>query len=296
MDFFEEIAKIRSTRRLFARMMKEEFGAKDRRSWSAVITSHTSGLSLTPQQPVNNIVRGTIQSLALVLAGVQALEISAFDEAYRTPSPESHMVALRTQQILHLESNVSKVVDPLGGSYFVESLTDEMEQRIRERIREIEAMGDPSVLADKGWFRKFFEDTMAESLLRMRTANDIFAVMIAFGVVYNAARISLAERSREMATLRVLGFTRGEISAILLGELAVLTAAAIPIGLVVGYGLSALAVAGLATETQRFPLVVDPSTHAMAAIVVLVSAALSALVVRRRLDRLDLVGVLKERD
>jgi methylmalonyl-CoA mutase cobalamin-binding domain/chain len=162
MDFFEEIAKIRATRRLFARMMKEEFGAKDRRSWSAVITSHTSGLSLTPQQPVNNIVRGTIQSLALVLAGVQALEISAFDEAFRTPSPESHIVALRTQQILHLESNVSKVVDPLGGSYFVEFLTDEMEQRIWERVREIEALGDPSVLSDKGWFRRFFEDTMAE--------------------------------------------------------------------------------------------------------------------------------------
>ena len=92
MDFFEEVAKIRATRRLFARMMKEEFGAKDPRSRSAVITSHTSGLSLTAQQPVNNIVRGTVQSLALVMAGVQALEISAFDEAFRTPSPESHLV------------------------------------------------------------------------------------------------------------------------------------------------------------------------------------------------------------
>jgi methylmalonyl-CoA mutase N-terminal domain/subunit len=162
MDFFEEIAKIRATRRLFARMMKEEFGARDRRSLSAVITSHTSGLSLTPQQPVNNLVRGTVQSLALVLAGVQALEISAFDEAYRTPSPESHMVALRTQQILHLESNVAKVVDPLGGSYFVEALTDEMEQRIWKRIQEIEAMGDPADLSDKGWFRKFFEETMTD--------------------------------------------------------------------------------------------------------------------------------------
>jgi len=162
MDFFEEIAKIRATRRLFARMMREEFGARDRRSWSVVITSHTSGLSLTAEQPVNNIVRGTIQSLALVLAGVQALEISAFDEAYRTPSPESHRVALRTQQIVYLESNVSKVVDPLAGSYYVESLTDEMERRIRERVREIESMGDPAELAEKGWFRRFFEQAMAE--------------------------------------------------------------------------------------------------------------------------------------
>ncbi len=162
MDFFEEIAKIRATRRLFAQMMREEFGARDRRSWSVVITSHTSGLSLTAEQPVNNIVRGTIQNLALVLAGVQALEISAFDEAYRTPSPESHRVALRTQQIVHLESNVSRVVDPLAGSYYVESLTDEMERRIRERIRQIESLGDPAELADKGWFRRFFEQAMAE--------------------------------------------------------------------------------------------------------------------------------------
>ncbi len=102
MDIFEEIAKIRATRRLFARMMKEEFGAEDRRSWAPVITCHTSGLSLTAQQPFNNIVRGAIQSLALVMAGVQALEISAFDEAYRTPSPESHLFGLRTQQIISL--------------------------------------------------------------------------------------------------------------------------------------------------------------------------------------------------
>jgi methylmalonyl-CoA mutase N-terminal domain/subunit len=162
MDFFEEVAKIRATRRLFARMMREEFGAKDPRSWSAVITCHTSGLSLTAQQPVNNIVRGTVQSMALVMAGVQAMEISAFDEAYRTPSPESHMVGLRTQQIIQLESNVAKVVDPLGGSYFIESLTDEMEKRIWERVLEIEAMGDPAELSDKGWFKRYFEDAMTD--------------------------------------------------------------------------------------------------------------------------------------
>ena len=164
---FEEIAKIRATRRLFARMMKEEFRAKDRRSWSVIITSHTSGLSLTAQQPVNNIVRGTIQSLALVMAGVQALEISAFDEAYRTPSPESHLVGLRTQQIIHLESNVAKVVDPLGGSYFIESLTDDIEKRIWNRVQEIEAMGDPAELSDRGWFKNFFDDAMGKYAKRV---------------------------------------------------------------------------------------------------------------------------------
>ncbi len=141
-------------------MMKEDFGATDPRSWAVVITCHTSGLSLTAQQPFNNIVRGTVQAMALVLAGVDALEISAFDEAYRTPSPESHLVALRTQQVIHLESNISKVVDPLGGSYYMETLTDELENRIRDMIMEIEAKGDPAELSDSGWFRRFFEERM----------------------------------------------------------------------------------------------------------------------------------------
>ncbi|MBW1787545.1 MAG: hypothetical protein JRK53_13125, partial [Deltaproteobacteria bacterium] len=161
MDFFEEIAKIRATRRMFARMMKEEFGAKDPRSMAVVITSHTSGLSLTAQQPFNNIVRGSIQALALVMAGARAIEISAFDEAYRTPSEASHLVGLRTQQVIALETGINKVADPLGGSYYVESLTDEMERRIQGLIADIEAKGDPVALSEKGWFKQFFEDVMA---------------------------------------------------------------------------------------------------------------------------------------
>ena len=160
MDFFEEIAKIRASRRLFARMMKEEFGAKDPRSWATVISCHTSGLSLTAQQPVMNIVRGAIQCLALVMAGVQALEISAFDEAYRTPSPESHLIGLRTQQVIQIETGVNQVIDPLGGSYYLESLTDDIEKKIWEMIVKIESMGDPGQLSDKGWFKKFFDDAM----------------------------------------------------------------------------------------------------------------------------------------
>ena len=160
MDFFEEIAKIRATRRLYARMMRDEFGARDPRSMSIAITSHTSGLSLTAQQPVNNVVRGAIQALSLVLAGVQALEISAFDEAYRTPSKDAHIVGLRTQQILDLEAGVAKVPDPLGGSYFVETLTDQIEGRIRARITEIEAKGDLEALSAGGFFREIFHQAM----------------------------------------------------------------------------------------------------------------------------------------
>ncbi len=165
MDFFEEIAKIRATRRLYAKMMRDEFGASNPRSLSAVITSHTSGLSLTSQQPINNVVRGTVQALALVLAGVQALEVSTFDEAYRTPSKDAHIVALRTQQILELEAGVAKVLDPLGGSYFIERLTDQLEERIRARIDEIEAMGAPEALSARGFFREIFHQAMEDAQL-----------------------------------------------------------------------------------------------------------------------------------
>lgn len=160
MDFFEEIAKLRATRRLFARMMKEEFGAQDPRSHSVLITSHTSGLTLTAQQPVNNIMRGTLQALALVLGGAHAIEISTFDEAFRTPSPQAQLVGLRTQQILELESGVANVVDPLAGSYYVEHLTAQMERRIWQMIQDIEARGDPEQLCEQGFFRAFFTNCM----------------------------------------------------------------------------------------------------------------------------------------
>ena len=160
MDFFEEIAKILATRRLFARMMRDEFGAQDPRSCAVNIAAHTSGLSLTAQQPVNNVVRGAIQALALACAGVQAIEVSTFDEAFRTPSPEAHLVGLRTQQVVHLESNATLVADPLGGSYYVEALTDDLERRIWDMVQSIEAQGDPAYLSDSGWFRGLFQAAM----------------------------------------------------------------------------------------------------------------------------------------
>jgi len=143
---------------------------------------------------------------------------------------------------------------------------------------------------------KSFHDTIAENLGRIRFFNILFAVVIAFGVVYNSARISLAERSRDLATLRVIGFTRAEISAILLGELAVVTLAAIPLGLVVGYLFAAWAVLGLDTEVYRVPLIIERATYGFAVAVVLAGAAISGLLVRERLDYLDLIAVLKTRE
>jgi putative ABC transport system permease protein len=141
-----------------------------------------------------------------------------------------------------------------------------------------------------------FYDTMAETLLVFTFINTLLAGTIAFGVVYNSARIALSERSRELASLRVLGYTRGEISYILLGELGVITLAAIPPGFLVGRELCRFIASRLASDLYRVPLVMEPKTYAFAAAVVLVAAGVSGLVVRRRLDRLDLVAVLKTRE
>ena len=141
-----------------------------------------------------------------------------------------------------------------------------------------------------------FNKTLADTFYVMIFFNLMFSGVIAGGVVYNAARVSLSERSRELASLRVLGFTRGEISFILLGELAVVTLMAIPIGMLLGYTFAGLLVAAFNTELYRFPLVVTPRTFAFAAASVLVAAVLSGLAVRRRLDHLDLVAVLKTRE
>ncbi|HEX8007261.1 MAG TPA: methylmalonyl-CoA mutase family protein [Trebonia sp.] len=156
MDLFEEIAKIRATRRLFARMMREEFGATDPRSWSVNIAVHTSGLTLTAAQPANNIVRGAVQALAMAMAGVQGLEISTFDEPFRTPSAIAHQLAIRTQQIIQAETNVGAVQDPLGGSWYLEALTGELESRIDDAVRHMERLGDVDTLVESGYFRNIF--------------------------------------------------------------------------------------------------------------------------------------------
>jgi len=138
--------------------------------------------------------------------------------------------------------------------------------------------------------------TMAKSLEMSRVIIVMFSLVITIGVVYNAARIALAERSRELASLRVMGFTRGEISVVLLGELAVLTLAAIPLGWLMGYQLGVLVFATMTTDYFRIPMVMLPSTYGFTAAVTLVAATASALLVRRKLDHLDLVEVLKTRE
>ena len=149
---------------------------------------------------------------------------------------------------------------------------------------------------DKNAAKINFEATIAESTFVMRIVNGVFASIIAFGVIYNCALITLAERSRDLATLRVMGFSRREVSHVLLGELAIITLLAIPVGLPIGYGFSYLATLALDTETHRFPLVVSRATFAYATVGVILAAALSALFVRRMLDKLDLIAALKVKE
>ncbi len=140
-DFFEEIAKYRAARRIWAREMRETFGARNPRSWQMRFHAQTAGVSLTAQQPLNNIVRTAVEALAAVLGGTQSLHTNSYDEALALPTEEAVTVALRTQQVLAGETGVTNTVDPLGGSYFVEALTDEMERSAYEYFAKIDELG-----------------------------------------------------------------------------------------------------------------------------------------------------------
>jgi methylmalonyl-CoA mutase N-terminal domain/subunit len=150
-DLFEEIAKLRAARRMWCRFMKDRFGARNPRSWMLRTHVQTAGCSLTAQQPINNVVRVTIQALAAALGGTQSLHTNSLDETLALPSEDSVRVALRTQQIIAEESGVANTVDPLGGSYFVEALTDRLEREALEYIRKIEAMGGMVAAIERGF-------------------------------------------------------------------------------------------------------------------------------------------------
>jgi len=141
LDFFEEIAKYRAARRIWAREMRETFGAQDPRSWQMRFHSQTAGVSLTAQQPLNNIVRTTVEALAAILGGTQSLHTNSYDEALALPTEQAVTVALRTQQMLAHETGITNTVDPLGGSYFVEALTDRMEASAYEYFKKIDELG-----------------------------------------------------------------------------------------------------------------------------------------------------------
>ncbi|MGH7527580.1 MAG: acyl-CoA mutase large subunit family protein [Gemmatimonadales bacterium] len=153
-DFFEEIAKLRAARRIWARHMRERYDAQDPRSWKMRFHCQTAGVTLTAQQPHNNVARVAYQALAAVLGGTQSLHTNALDETLALPTEESVRIALRTQQILAYETGVSNVADPLGGSYYVEKLTDELEREAECLFGEIESQGGVVSAIESGWFQR----------------------------------------------------------------------------------------------------------------------------------------------
>ena len=153
-DFFEEIAKLRAARRIWARHLRERYGAKDPRSWKMRFHCQTAGVTLTAQQPHNNVVRVAYQALAAVLGGTQSLHTNALDETLALPTEESVRIALRTQQIIAYETGVPNVADPLGGSYYVEALTEGFEREAEGLFAEIEAQGGVVKAIESGWFQR----------------------------------------------------------------------------------------------------------------------------------------------
>jgi methylmalonyl-CoA mutase N-terminal domain/subunit len=161
-DLFEEVAKFRATRRIWAKLMKERYGARETRSMAVRISVYTAGYALTAQQPLNNVVRIAMQNLSAVLGGVQYINTASYDEALATPHSDAAVLSTRTQQILAYECGLTDTVDPLGGSYYVEALTNQLEQEIWALIDQVEAMGGAIAAVENG----FYDKEMAEGAYR----------------------------------------------------------------------------------------------------------------------------------
>ncbi len=168
LDFFEEVAKFRAARRIWATDMREKYGAKDPRSWLMRFHTQTAGCSLTAQQPFNNVVRTALEALAAVMGGTQSLHTNSMDESLALPSEEAVHVALRTQQVIAHESGVPNVIDPLGGSYYVEALTNKMEEGCRDYFAQIEKLGGVIPAIEKG----FFQRDIAKAAFRYQRATE----------------------------------------------------------------------------------------------------------------------------
>ncbi|HVV75624.1 MAG TPA: methylmalonyl-CoA mutase family protein [Mycobacteriales bacterium] len=168
-DFLEEVAKLRACRRLWARLMRDRLRCKDQRSWLMRAHCQTAGVSLTAQQPLNNIARTAVQALAAVLGGTQSLHTNSFDEAFAIPSEEAIKVAVRTQQIILEESGVANVVDPLGGSYYIESLTNDLEAEAMDLITRIDEMGGMVQAVTTGYANQLIADSAWEQQVKIES-------------------------------------------------------------------------------------------------------------------------------
>ncbi len=209
MDIFEEAAKIRAWRRLWAKTMKERYGCTDPRALSISVNGMTSGLSCPAQEPLNNIIRITILTLAGVLAGADGIWTASYDEALAIPSKEAARLAVRTQQILYHETNIPHVADPLGGSYYVESLTSEIEKRAAGLIQKVEDLGGAFKCWDSGWFRKELEHSASEWQERFNKGENVVVGVNKYRLEKETQKISLFKHDATYerdAVERVKGF------------------------------------------------------------------------------------------
>ena len=181
-NFLEEIAKYRAARRMWARIMRDRFNAKNPKSWQLRFHTQTAGSTLTAQQPENNVVRVTLQALAAVMGGTQSLHTNSMDEALWLPTEKSVRVALRTQQIIAYESGVADTVDPLAGSYVIEYLTDEIEKQANEYIQKIDTMGGALASIEKGFMQNEIQEAAYQYQRALETKDATLVGVNAFQV------------------------------------------------------------------------------------------------------------------
>jgi methylmalonyl-CoA mutase cobalamin-binding domain/chain len=206
-DFFEEIAKFRAARRIWARVMKERFGAQNPESMRLRFHCQTAAFSLTKRQPLNNIVRTALQALSAVLGGAQSLHTNGLDEAYAIPSEQAMKVALRTQQILAEETGVPDVVDPLGGSYYVETLTNQIQAAVFEILAKVDAAGGTIRAIEEGYFQREIANSAYETARRKASGQQVVVGLNKFAedsspVEIEIHRVDPDVESRQVERLR----------------------------------------------------------------------------------------------
>jgi methylmalonyl-CoA mutase N-terminal domain/subunit len=216
MNFFEEIAKFRAARRLWASIMRDRFGARDARSQTLRFHTQTGGATLTAQQPENNIVRTALEAMASVLGGTQSLHTNSFDEALALPTEQAVKIALRTQQVLGYETGVAETVDPLGGSYYVESLTDELERLARELIEKVDGMGGAVAAIEAGYYQEEIHEAAYRIQRGVETEERIVVGVNRFvdaaGKPVELQRVSAEETIRQVERLQELRAGRDRVA------------------------------------------------------------------------------------
>ena len=202
-DFFEEVAKFRAARRMWARIMKERFKAKDPRSLWMRFHTQTAGCSLTAQQPYNNVVRTALQGLAAVMGGTQSLHTNSLDEVLAIPTEEAATIALRTQQIIAEESGVANTIDPLGGSYFVEALTNRMEEEAFEIIQKIDDMGGMLAAIERNYPQQAIADAAYHYQKQIDDREKIMVGVNKYAIEGEEIPVDILEIDEELETLQI---------------------------------------------------------------------------------------------